>query len=920
MNRLLLVLVFAEAVIIASAHDANRSDNYAGKLPSSISMSGPIQFKKQQVSSEKAESCAFGDFDGDGYQDIASGSYWLRGPNFKERFLFRKLRRTIPTNPKSTLSPDDFTLSRDVDGDGFDDVVSGGHDYGLFWYKSPGTAEDGLWERIVIDADRPPNGIPDIESLEHNVPYHCSVWVDIDNDGRAEEIVSEGMNARENLNLRWVKYENGAWQKYDIGQKSIQWGSGVGDINGDGRADIISPDAWFEAPEDPRHGQWIRHPFPMPVCVSEGDPIKRIKNENGVESAHVCCIHVYDVNKDGLNDFIASVGHGPGIFWYEQQRMVDGQITFVEHLIDRSWAMPHGLHFRDIDLDGDPDLVTGKRGTGGRAGNENALFWYELEPGSANPWTRHIISYNERIGFGTGGDIKDIDGDGDLDIAATTRDHGCYLLTNQLKQSEDKSCIHSGGFSDKEASKMGRQARALSPFNMGGLKAKGSNETVALLTELGYAGIILRPNNVQHLNEYLDLSDRYGENFEVHAVYMAHNMELDGRNIGKITAIIDALAARGGGTLWMSIKKGGSTEPIKIANDLYREVLEYALNKDANGNSKNIDLVLYPHGGDFYYTNVKPALALIKQVNNPRFKIAINLPHELGAKEEGALNDTFEKAKGSIGAVVLAGAKSPSTGMAIPLSLSKYDLRKFMKLVRDSEWKGVIGFINPIREGVYSDDGIPFPQDYLTHDMQEWKELCAEVGLHRVSSRKSPDTVSDHAMKLIDFTTTGGWSEAGDGVITLVPRKGERGPKRYSDYLYTKKQYQNFECEFDYKHGKNSNSGLFFHIGDQKNPASKGIEVQIRDSHEIEQLRASDCAGIIRGPAATKNMAKPTGEWNKMIVRVVDKRIVVILNGEMVQDVDLNQTALKNICPKGYIAFQDHGQKFWFRNIKIKVL
>ena len=173
--------------------------------------SGPIQFKKQHVSAEKAESCAIGDFDGDGHQDIATGSYWIRGPRFEERFHFRELRRTIPTNPSSTLSPDDFTLSHDVDGDGFDDVVSGGHDYGLFWYKSPGTTEDGLWERIVIDADRPPKGIPDIESLDHNVPYHCSVWVDIDNDGRAEEIISEGMNARENLNLRWVKYENGAW-------------------------------------------------------------------------------------------------------------------------------------------------------------------------------------------------------------------------------------------------------------------------------------------------------------------------------------------------------------------------------------------------------------------------------------------------------------------------------------------------------------------------------------------------------------------------------------------------------------------------------------------------------------------------------------------------------------------------------------
>ena len=563
-----------------------------------------------------------------------------------------------------------------------------------------------------------------------------------------------------------------------------------------------------------------------------------------------------------------------------------------------------------MDLDNDPDLVTGKRGPGGRAGKENALYWYELEPGSANLWTRHVISYNEKIGFGTGGDLKDIDGDGDLDIAATTRDNGCYLLTNQLKQPE-KNKRTSSNVIPKEI--QGAKARGLCPFSMGGLKEKTGSESAALLTEIGYAGIILRPNNVQHLNEYLDVSDSYGEKFQVHAVYIALNMERQGMDLKKIKDVIDVLAARGGGILWMSIKQGGSTEPIETANELYQQVVEYAA-------GKNVDVVLYPHGGDYYYTNAKPALPLINQVDNPRFKIMINLPHELGAKEESTLEETFEKAKGKIGAIVITGAKSANTGAAVPLSLSKYDLRKFMGLIRDSEWKGPIGYINPFRESFHPDDGIPFPQDYLTHDMKEWKKLCIEVGLLNVTKSRSSGTASFHEMKLSDFTTTGNWSQSDDGVISLIPRKGEKGPKRYSCYLYSKKQYKNFECAFEYKQGKNSNSGFFFHIGDQSDPARKGIEVQIRDSHELEQLLPYDCAGIVRGPAAAKNMAKPAGEWNKMIVRVVDKRISVILNGEIVQDVDLNQTALKNIAEKGYIAFQDHGQKFWLRNIKMKTL
>ena len=41
----------------------------------------------------------------------------------------------------------------------------------------------------------------------------------------------------------------------------MDFGVGVGDINGDGRPDIIRPDAWYEAPADPRHGKWIEHPL-----------------------------------------------------------------------------------------------------------------------------------------------------------------------------------------------------------------------------------------------------------------------------------------------------------------------------------------------------------------------------------------------------------------------------------------------------------------------------------------------------------------------------------------------------------------------------------------------------------------------------------------------------------------------------------
>ena len=175
--------------------------------------------------------------------------------------------------------------------------------------------------------------------------------------------------------------------------------------------------------------------------------------------------------------------------------------------------------------------------------------------------------------------------------------------------------------------------------------------------------------------------------------------------------------------------------------------------------------------------------------------------------------------------------------------------------------------------------------------------------------------------KLSDFTTKGNWTQGEDGVIYLEPRKGEKGWKRYDAYLFLKDQYENFECEFEYKHEKGGNSGFYFHIGDQADPVNKGIEVQILDSYGKKKLGHHDCAGIIKGPGAIKNACKPAGEWNKMIVKVVDKKITVIFNAVTVQDnVDLNKTVLKDRGAKGYIAWQDHGLKFWLRNIKIKAL
>src|SRR5262245_13526209 len=58
-----------------------------------------------------------------------------------------------------------------------------------------------------------------------------------------------------------------------------------------------------------------------------------------------------------------------------------------------------------------------------------------------------------------------------------------------------------------------------------------------------------------------------------------------------------------------------------------------------------------------------------------------------------------------------------------------------------------------------------------------------------------------------NFTTKGNWSLDKDGVVKLVPRPGETGWQRYDAYLWAKKEYTDFEAEFEYKVDKGGNSG-----------------------------------------------------------------------------------------------------------------
>jgi hypothetical protein len=193
-------------------------------------------------------------------------------------------------------------------------------------------------------------------------------------------------------------------------------------VNGDGRADVLTPKGWFEAPTDPRSGDWKLHAdFPADLPA-------------------LGFMYVLDVNGDGRPDIVTSAAHDYGMLWLEQQ--AGGK--WAKHLIDDSWSQAHAMTMIDINGDGRKDFVTGKRymaHNGHDPGEREplGLYWYEFVPGSKGSveWARHTIEYSTRTGAGMQVAAADYDGDGDLDFAVGGKS-GVFLFENLTKQKGNK--------------------------------------------------------------------------------------------------------------------------------------------------------------------------------------------------------------------------------------------------------------------------------------------------------------------------------------------------------------------------------------------------------------------------------------------------------------------------------------------------
>lgn len=296
------------------------------------------------------------------------------------------------------------------------------------------------------------------------------------------------------------------------------------------------------------------------------------------------------------------------------------------------------------------------------------------------------------------------------------------------------------GVGDAVHAQTKNEPRSLYTYSFGGIEAMEVGDAVEMLDDLGYAGIAVEARGEKSLNrmsEFYKWSERMGDDFEVVSAFMEHRFGKYGFSDAAHKAAIDLLTGKGG-TIWVWVRddlQDGSITDAKVESFI-RGIFEYAV-------SKGVKVILYPHYNT-YFPTVEDALPLVKKINHSSFGIAINLCHELMSDKGEVLEQTFEKAKHRISAIIISGSQIELDRTSVgtmnastikSLDDSEYDLRPYMRLIKQSGFEGPIGFIN---------FKLPTtPKDYLERTIKRWEELCQEVGLYELENTRGESSESN---------------------------------------------------------------------------------------------------------------------------------------------------------------------------------
>ena len=235
------------------------------------------------------------------------------------------------------------------------------------------------------------------EKITDSFDTEGGAFADVNGDGKPDVVLAHYNRS----GILWVDFNKGAPRVHHLGgQAEDGHGVGIADVDGDGKADILTTHGWFQQVDADAdkwvwHGDWELGDAGFPILG-------------------------YDVNHDEKLDLIYGQGHGYGLYWLEQTGTAEHR-SFVRHTIDESFSQSHALLLVDLDGDGVPELVTGKRyrgHSGGDPGSYDPIVVYAYAMPTAEALAKARTAGGGRVASGETGTKQP----GTMSVAASEQD------------------------------------------------------------------------------------------------------------------------------------------------------------------------------------------------------------------------------------------------------------------------------------------------------------------------------------------------------------------------------------------------------------------------------------------------------------------------------------------------------------------